>query len=103
MKIPTRPKEVSVANNLMVFTGNANPVLADNIAKHIGVPLGYASINKFSDGEISVELNENVRGKDVFIVQPTCAPTNKNLMELLVMVDAMRRSSCTSSTMNRAS
>jgi len=82
-----------VANNLMVFTGNANPVLADNIAKNIGVPLGYASISKFSDGEISVELNENVRGKDVFVIQPTCAPTNDSIMELLLMADALHRAS----------
>jgi len=82
-----------VANNLMVFTGNANPVLADQIAKHIGVPLGYANISKFSDGEISVELNENVRGKDVFIIQPTCAPTNDNIMELVLMADALHRAS----------
>ena len=77
----------------MVFTGNANPVLADQIAKHIGVPLGYASISKFSDGEISVELNENVRGKDVFIIQPTCAPTNDSIMELVLMADALHRAS----------
>jgi len=77
----------------MVFTGNANPVLADNIAKNIGVPLGYASISKFSDGEISVELNENVRGKDVFVIQPTCAPTNDSIMELLLMADALHRAS----------
>jgi len=82
-----------VANNLMVFTGNANPALADAIAKNIGVPLGYASINKFSDGEVSVELNENVRGKDVFIIQPTCAPTNDSIMELLLMADALHRAS----------
>ncbi|MEX2468399.1 MAG: ribose-phosphate pyrophosphokinase [Pseudohongiellaceae bacterium] len=77
----------------MVFSGNANPALADAIARNIGVPLGYASISKFSDGEISVELNENVRGKDVFIIQPTCAPTNDNLMELLLMADALHRAS----------
>ncbi|MFT4863609.1 MAG: ribose-phosphate pyrophosphokinase [Pseudohongiellaceae bacterium] len=82
-----------MANNLMVFSGNANPALADNIAKNIGVPLGYASISKFSDGEISVELNENVRGKDVFIIQPTCAPTNDSIMELLLMADALHRAS----------
>jgi ribose-phosphate pyrophosphokinase len=82
-----------VANNLMVFTGNSNPDLADNIAKNIGVPLGYASISKFSDGEVSVELNENVRGKDVFIIQPTCAPTNDSIMELLLMADALHRAS----------
>jgi ribose-phosphate pyrophosphokinase len=77
----------------MVFSGNANPALADAIAKHIGVPLGYASISKFSDGEVSVELNENVRGKDVFVIQPTCAPTNDSLMELLLMADALHRAS----------
>ncbi len=77
----------------MVFTGNANPALADSIAKNIGVPLGYASTSKFSDGEISVELNENVRGKDVFIIQPTCAPTNDSIMELLLMADALHRAS----------
>ena len=82
-----------MATNLMVFTGNANPALADAIAKNIGVPLGYASISKFSDGEVSVELNENVRGKDVFIIQPTCAPTNDSIMELLLMADALHRAS----------
>ncbi len=82
-----------MANNLMVFTGNANPVLADQNAKHIGVPLGYANISKFSDGEISVELNENVRGKDVFIIQPTCAPTNDSIMELVLVADALHRAS----------
>ena len=82
-----------MANNLMVFTGNSNPVLADAIAKNIGVPLGYASISKFSDGEVSVELNENVRGKDVFIIQPTCAPTNDSIMELLLIADSLHRAS----------
>ncbi len=82
-----------MANNLMVFTGNANPALADAIAKNIGVPLGRASIGKFSDGEVSVELNENVRGKDVFVIQPTCAPTNDSIMELLLMSDALHRAS----------
>jgi len=77
----------------MVFAGNANPALADSIARNIGVPLGNASINKFSDGEISVELNENVRGKDVFIIQPTCAPTNDNIMELMLTADALHRAS----------
>jgi len=77
----------------MVFTGNANPALADAIAKNIGVPLGRASIGKFSDGEVSVELNENVRGKDVFVIQPTCAPTNDSIMELLLMSDALHRAS----------
>ena len=84
----------SVASNeLMVFTGNANPDLARAIVRHIDIPLGIASIGTFSDGEISVEIGENVRGKDVFIVQPTCAPTNDHLMELLVMIDAIKRAS----------
>ena len=82
-----------MVNNLMVFTGNSNPVLADKIAKNIGVPLGNAVISKFSDGEISVQLNENVRGQDVFIIQPTCAPTNDSIMELLLMADALHRAS----------
>ncbi|MBB3170142.1 ribose-phosphate pyrophosphokinase [Simiduia aestuariiviva] len=80
-------------NNFMIFTGNANPALAQKIVEHLGLPLGDASVNKFSDGEVSVELNENVRGCDVFVVQSTCAPTNDNLMELIVMVDALRRAS----------
>ena len=82
-----------MTSNLMVFTGNANPALAEAIAKNIGVPLGRASIGKFSDGEVSVELNENVRGKDVFVIQPTCAPTNDSIMELLLMSDALHRAS----------
>ena len=77
----------------MVFTGNANPELAKKIAQHLDMPLGIASVSEFSDGEISVEIGENVRGKDVFIVQPTCAPTNDNLMELMVMIDAIKRAS----------
>lgn len=82
-----------MATNLMVFTGNANRDLAADIARNIGVPLGRASISKFSDGEVSVELNENVRGKDVFVIQPTCAPTNDSIMELLLMADALHRAS----------
>ena len=77
----------------MVFTGNANPDLARRVVRQLHIPLGDASVSRFSDGEVSVELNENVRGKDVFIIQPTCAPTNDNLMELVVMADALRRSS----------
>ncbi len=82
-----------MSSKLMVFTGNANPELAQKIANRLYLSLGKASVGKFSDGEIAVELNENVRGKDVFVVQPTCAPTNDNLMELLVMIDALRRAS----------
>ncbi len=81
------------ASDLMVFTGNANPELAKKIVQHLDMPLGIASVSEFSDGEISVEIGENVRGKDVFIIQPTCVPTNDNLMELMVMIDAIRRAS----------
>ncbi|MGV8837035.1 ribose-phosphate pyrophosphokinase [Cellvibrio sp.] len=77
----------------MVFTGNANPDLAKKIVDHLGMPLGNVSVSQFSDGEIAVELHDNVRGRDVFVVQSTCAPTNDNLMELIVMVDALRRAS----------
>ncbi len=79
--------------DFMVFTGNANPDLALKIVDELGLTLGDASVDQFSDGEIAVELNVNVRGRDVFVVQPTCAPTNDNLMELIVMVDALRRAS----------
>jgi ribose-phosphate pyrophosphokinase len=79
--------------NLVVFTGNANPQLAKNVVDRLHIPLGAAQVSCFSDGEISVEINENVRGKDVFIIQSTCAPTNDNLMELIVMADALRRAS----------
>ncbi|WP_281273341.1 ribose-phosphate pyrophosphokinase [Sinobacterium caligoides] len=77
----------------MVFTGNANPDLAYKVVDKLNIPMGDASVGKFSDGEISVELNENVRGKDVFIIQSTCEPTNDNLMELIFMVDGLRRAS----------
>jgi len=80
-------------DNLMLFTGNANPKLAQRVAKHLNIQLGKANVSKFSDGEIMVELLENVRGKDVFVLQSTCAPTNDTLMELMIMVDALRRSS----------
>src|ERR687889_1195802 len=78
---------------LMIFTGNANARLAQEVAKHLNLSLGRAIVGKFSDGEVMVELLENVRGKDVFVLQSTCAPTNDNLMELLVMVDALKRAS----------
>ena len=80
-------------HNMMVFTGNANPDLARKVAEHLRLPLGDATVSKFSDGEVFVEINENVRGADVFLLQPTCAPTNDNLMELVVTADAMRRAS----------
>ena len=78
---------------MMVFTGNANPELARRVANRLYLSLGKTDVGRFSDGEIAVELNENVRGKDVFVLQSTCAPTNDNLMELLVMIDALRRAS----------
>ncbi|MDE2566393.1 MAG: ribose-phosphate diphosphokinase, partial [Burkholderiales bacterium] len=79
--------------NTVLFTGNANPVLAQEIATHLGVELGQAAVGRFSDGEVTVEIRQNVRARDVFVVQPTCAPTNENLMELLIMVDALKRAS----------
>ena len=79
--------------DFLVFTGNANPGMAGELATHLGIELGSAKVGRFSDGEITVEINQNVRARDVFVVQSTCAPTNDNLMELLVMVDALRRSS----------
>ncbi|HAU01992.1 MAG TPA: ribose-phosphate pyrophosphokinase [Porticoccaceae bacterium] len=80
----------------MIFTGNANPVLAAEIAQHLNVPLGGINVGRFSDGEVTVELTQNVRARHAFIVQPTCAPTNENLMELIIMVDALKRASATS-------
>ncbi len=82
-----------MVSDMMVFAGNANPQLAQDIAGYLDMPLGKAIVGKFSDAEVMVEILENVRGKHIFIVQPTCAPTNDNLMELLVMADAMRRAS----------
>lgn len=79
--------------DFMIFTGNANPALSENIARKLGMKLGDASVSQFSDGEIAIEINENVRGRDVFVVQSTCAPTHKNLMELIILVDALRRAS----------
>ena len=79
--------------NTVLFTGTANPGLAQEIATHLGVELGQASVGRFSDGEVTVEIRQNVRARDVFVVQPTCTPTNENLMELLIMVDAMKRAS----------
>jgi ribose-phosphate pyrophosphokinase len=80
-------------SKLKVFTGSAHPALAQMVVDRLGVPLGKAKVSKFSDGECAIELLEDVRGKDVFIIQPTCAPTNTNLMELILMADAMRRAS----------
>jgi len=80
-------------DELIIFSGNANPKLAQGICKYLKVSLGDALVSKFSEGEIRIKINDNVRGKDVFIVQPTCSPPNENLMELLIMLDALRRAS----------
>jgi ribose-phosphate pyrophosphokinase len=82
-------------SNMMIFSGNANPKLAHEAAEYLKMPLGKVTVGQFSDGEVMVEINENVRGRDVYIMQPVCAPTNDNLMELLVMADALRRASAT--------
>lgn len=79
--------------DMKLFAGNATPELAQRIADRLYISLGDASVSRFSDGEVAVQINENVRGSDVFIIQSTCAPTNDNLMELVVMIDAMRRAS----------
>ena len=80
-------------DRLMVFTGNANPRLAEDVVRHLNIHLGRAKVGRFSDGEVMVEILENVRGHDVFVLQSICSPTNDNLMELLVMVDAIKRAS----------
>jgi len=80
-------------SDLMVFTGTANPKLAQDVSRHLSVPLGRATVGRFSDGEIMVELLENVRGRDCFILQSSCAPVNDSLMEIMVIADALRRSS----------
>lgn len=88
-------EKVIAVSKMMVFTGNANPELAQKVVERLDIPMGKAHVDRFSDGEVSVEIQENVRGKDVFIIQSTCAPTNDNLMELIVFADAMRRASAT--------
>ena len=80
-------------DSLMVFTGNAHPKLAEDVARHLNLRLGRATVGRFSDGEVNVEIMENVRGKDVFVLQSTCEPTNDSLMEIMLMVDALRRAS----------
>ncbi len=89
----TTVEKVHTVSQMMVFTGNANPELGIKVVERLDVPMGQANVGRFSDGEVSVEIQENVRGKDVFIIQSTCAPTNDNLMELIVMADALRRAS----------
>ena len=85
-------------SNIMIFSGNANPKLALKTVEFLNMPLGKIAAGKFSDGEVMVEVNENVRGRDIYIMQPICAPTNDNLMELLVIADALRRASATTIT-----
>ena len=85
--------KTNVLFNTMLFCGNANPVLGQEIATHLGIELGKAKVGRFSDGEVDVELLQNVRARDIFVVQSTCNPTNENLMELLIMVDALKRAS----------
>ena len=84
---------MSRGSSMMVFTGNANPKLAADVVRRLGIPLGAAKVGRFSDGEVNVELQENVRGKDIFVLQSTCTPTNDTLMELLVLIDALKRAS----------
>jgi len=89
------PKPVRAMNpdRLKIFTGSANPALAEELSNCLGIPLGKASIRQFADGEIYLQIQENVRGTDVFVVQPTCTPVDRHLMELLLMIDALKRSS----------
>ena len=87
------PHDVLKPEGLTVFTGNAIPKLAESVAGHLGLPLGKATVGRFSDGEVMVEILENVRGRDAFVLQSTCAPTNDHLMEVMIMVDALKRAS----------
>ena len=80
-------------DDVMLFSGNANPILAADIARNLNMPLGKINVDRFSDGEIMVEIAENVRGRDVFILQSLCSPANDNLMELMIIADALRRAS----------
>jgi ribose-phosphate pyrophosphokinase len=93
MTMNTLTPHAAMMERLMLFAGNANPRLAQDVVRHLNISLGRALVGRFSDGEVMLEIMENVRGKDVFVLQSTCAPTNDNLMELLVMVDALKRSS----------
>ena len=84
---------IAHGKNIKIFSGNSHPALAEDIAASLGINLGSADIKRFADGEVSVSINETVRGSDVFVVQSTCNPVNDNLMELLVMIDAFKRAS----------
>jgi len=105
--LPTVPAEIvrtdslqreGLMNDPIIFTGNSNPALAASICEYLNMPLGNAKVKRFSDGEIQIEIDENVRSRDVFVIQSTCAPVNDNLMELLLMIDAMKRSSARRTT-----
>ncbi|MFQ5842042.1 MAG: ribose-phosphate pyrophosphokinase-like domain-containing protein, partial [Thermodesulfobacteriota bacterium] len=85
--------ESGTLNKMRIFSGNSNVSLAQMICEHLGIPLGRAQVKKFSDGEINVEINESVRGMDVFVVQSTCPPVNDHLMEALILIDALKRAS----------
>ena len=85
-------------SRIKMFCGNSNPALAEKICANLGMPLGQAKVKNFSDGEIMVEIGENVRGRDTYVVQSTCSPTNNNLMELLIMMDALKRASAATIT-----
>ncbi len=89
----SRVRDTSNGPSLMIFTGNANRKLANDIARELGVPMGKAVVDRFSDGEVAVEIMENIRGRDIYLIQSTCAPTADNFVELLVMVDALKRAS----------
>jgi ribose-phosphate pyrophosphokinase len=91
--VATPDERAAVLFNTVLFTGNANPALAQEIASQLGVEIGQALVGRFSDGEVRIEVRQNVRARDIFVVQPTCAPTNENLMELCILVDALKRAS----------
>ncbi|MEK7390290.1 MAG: ribose-phosphate pyrophosphokinase [Elusimicrobiota bacterium] len=90
---PLPKEELKSLRGLKLFSGNANRPLAEDISKYLGVPLGKTHVGRFADGEINIQIEENVRGADCYVIQPTCRPVNENLMELLIMIDALRRAS----------
>jgi len=98
MTAASTPNNPVAVNRFCLFTGNANPALATEIAKVLATPLGEARVSRFSDGETFCEIRENVRGRDTYVIQPTCSPVNDNIMELLIMCDALRRASASSIT-----
>src|SRR5579863_6500660 len=88
-----KPIRAMTHDRMQIFTGNANPDLSHEICRHLGIDMGRAMIRTFADGEIYLQIQENVRGADVFVIQPTCTPVDSNLMELLLMIDALKRAS----------